>query len=72
MSDIAKIACKLSDKSEDLIQMIPAPSMQTVVKRLSTERIRNLGWSPEVELEEGILHVHEWIKRFDVNSVEHP
>ncbi len=52
--------------------MIPAPSMQTVVKRLSTERIRNLGWSPEVELEEGILHVHEWIKRFDVNSVEHP
>ena len=46
--------------------------MQTVVKRLSTERIRQLGWVPSVELEDGIKEVFEWVKRFDVDSVEHP
>jgi nucleoside-diphosphate-sugar epimerase len=46
--------------------------MQTVIKRLSTNRIRSLGWEPTVELEEGIKIVYEWIKKFDINSVEHP
>lgn len=72
MLEIAERACDLAGASRDLIQLIPAPGMQTVVKRLSTERIRQLGWSPSVELEEGIEEVFEWVKRFDVNSVEHP
>lgn len=72
MLEIAERACDLAGASRDLIQIIPAPGMQTVVKRLSTERIRQLGWTPSVELEEGIKEVFEWVKRFDVDSVEHP
>jgi nucleoside-diphosphate-sugar epimerase len=72
MLEIAERACDLAGASRDLIQVVPAPGMQTVVKRLSTERIRQLGWVPTVELEDGIKEVFEWVKRFDVDSVEHP
>jgi nucleoside-diphosphate-sugar epimerase len=72
MLEIAERACELAGASKELIQIVPAPAMQTIVKRLSTARIRQLGWTPTVELEEGIKYVFEWIKRFDVNSVEHP
>jgi nucleoside-diphosphate-sugar epimerase len=72
MLEIAQRACKLANASEELIQIVPAPAMQTVVKRLSTDRIRSLGWKPTVELEEGIQYVFDWVKNFDVNSVEHP
>lgn len=72
MLEIAERSCELAGASKDLIQVVPAPGMQTVVKRLSTERIRQLGWVPTVELEEGIKEVFEWVKRFDVDSVEHP
>jgi nucleoside-diphosphate-sugar epimerase len=72
MLEIAERACELAGASKELIQIVPAPAMQTIVKRLSTARIRQLGWTPTVELEEGIEYVFEWIKRFDVNSVEHP
>jgi len=72
MLEIAERACDLAGASKDLIQVIPAPGMQTIVKRLTTERIRQLGWVPSVELEDGIKEVFEWIKRFDINSVEHP
>lgn len=72
MLEIAERACDLAGASRDLIQVVPAPGMQTVVKRLSTEKIRHLGWAPSVELEEGIKKVFEWVKRFDVDSVEHP
>jgi nucleoside-diphosphate-sugar epimerase len=72
MLEIAERACELAGASKELIQIVPAPAMQTIVKRSSTARIRQLGWTPTVELEEGIKYVFEWIKRFDVNSVEHP
>jgi len=72
MLEIAERACDLATASRDLIQIIPAPSMQTIVKRLSTDRIRKLGWIPTIELEKGISDVFEWVKRFDINTVEHP
>lgn len=72
MLEIAERACELAGASKELIQIVPAPAMQTIVKRLSTARIRQLGWMPTVELEEGIEYVFEWVKHFDVNSVEHP
>jgi len=72
MLEIAQRACDLANAPRTLIQEIPAPGMQTVVKRLSTDRIRKLGWTPTVELEEGMKLVFEWVKHFDINSVEHP
>jgi len=72
MLEIAQRACALANASTTLIQEIPAPGMQTVVKRLSTDRIRKLGWTPRVELEDGMELVFEWVKHFDIDSVEHP
>jgi nucleoside-diphosphate-sugar epimerase len=54
MRRVAEIACDLTDAPHDLIEEIDAPGRQTVVKRLNTERLRALGWKPEVELAEGM------------------
>jgi len=59
---VAGIACELTDAPYSLIKEIRAPSNQTVVKRLSTKRIRRLGWAPEVELEEGMERTLEWVR----------
>jgi len=65
MQEIAERACELAGAPKSLIQMVPAPTKQTVVKKLSTDKIRSLGWKPTVELEEGILQVWDWVKKFD-------
>lgn len=54
MLDVAKIACELTGASYDLIEEIDAPARQTVVKRLSTAKIRSIGWEPQVELVTGM------------------
>lgn len=65
MLEMAKRACLLAGASFDLIEQVQPPAMQTVVKRLSTQKIRDLGWAPEVELSEGLPLLWEWIRRFD-------
>lgn len=72
MLEIAQKACDMAGASRELITMIPAPPMQTVVKRLSTERIRQLGWAPTIDIEEGMSRVFDWVRKFDIDSVEHP
>ena len=51
-----------------LRKIIAVPGRQIVVKRLATDRLRSLGWKPEVELEEGMREVYEWVQRFDANG----
>lgn len=41
------------------IELIDAPSNQVLVKRLSTVRVRRLGWEPEVDLYEGMKMTYE-------------
>jgi UDP-glucose 4-epimerase len=65
MEEVAQIACDLTDADDKLIQLIDAPKNQTVVKRLSTDRIRALGWEPEIALEEGMTRTLEWVKSLD-------
>lgn len=65
MLHVANLACELVDAPKTLIEMVPPPRMQTVVKRLATERIRDLGWEPEVSLEEGMLRTLEWVTTLD-------
>jgi GDP-L-fucose synthase len=64
MLDVAKFSCEIAGASEDLIRLVDPPQRQTVVKRLSTDRLRSLGWRPQVELEDGMREVYEWVKRF--------
>lgn len=54
MTDVARIACNLTGAPYSLIEEINPPRMQTVVKRLSTEKIRALGWEPRVPLADGM------------------
>lgn len=65
MLDIALLACELTGADPDLIKMVLPPKNQTVVKRLSTTRLRRLGWRPEVTLEEGMRRTLEWVKSLD-------
>lgn len=62
MEDVARLACLLAGASADLIEMVDAPADQTVVKRLSNDRLRALGWEPTVELDDGMLRCLEWIR----------
>lgn len=65
MLDVARLACELTGASENLIVMQNPPKMQTVVKRLSTEKLRGLGWEPQIDLEEGMTRTLDWVKSLD-------
>ena len=56
MLRVAEIACEITgwEASEAAIELVDAPARQTRVKRLATDKLRGLGWTPEVELEEGM------------------
>lgn len=65
MLEVARLACRLTLADESLIEEVDPPQMQTIVKRLRTERIRTLGWRPEVDLEEGMVRTLEWVRELD-------
>jgi dTDP-glucose 4,6-dehydratase len=65
MEFVADLACELTDADTNLIKTVSPPVMQTVVKRLSTKRIRALGWKPEVDLIEGMGRTLEWVRTLD-------
>lgn len=62
MLQVARHACRLTGAPESLIELVDAPANQTVVKRLSTDRLRDLGWSPQITLEEGMAATLEWVR----------
>lgn len=65
MLEIAQLACKLAGAPDSLIVEVDPPPGQIVTKRLSTDRIRALGWAPTVELEDGMQRVFDWVKGYD-------
>ena len=64
MLEIAQRACDLSGASYDLIVEVEPKEKKTMIKRLSTKKLQSLGWSPSVELEDGMKELYEWVKRF--------
>lgn len=68
MKELAQRVCTQVGAPLTLIEEVEAPPNQTVVKRLSTEKIRELGWEPWVELEEGLVIMEEWIRQFDADG----
>jgi nucleoside-diphosphate-sugar epimerase len=65
MREIAELACKLAGASTDIIREVDPDGFETPVKRLSTERLRSLGWAPTVELEDGMARVYDWVSGYD-------
>lgn len=62
MRRVAEMACDLVGAPHSLIVDVDAPARQTCVKRLSTEKIRALGWRPLVDLEDGMARTLEWVR----------
>lgn len=62
MREVALLACEATGASPELIVEVDAPGRQTVVKRLSTQKIRGLGWAPTVELGEGMEQTLAYVR----------
>lgn len=72
MRRVAELACDLVGAPHDLISDVPAPGRQTVVKRLSTRKLRAIGWEPQIELEDGMARVLEYVRTFDRHGQPRP
>jgi nucleoside-diphosphate-sugar epimerase len=53
LADVARVACELTGAPHDLIEEVEPPPGR-VMTRIATERIRALGWRPQVPLDEGM------------------
>jgi nucleoside-diphosphate-sugar epimerase len=56
--DAARLACELTGAPQDLIEEVEPPPGR-VMTRISIERVRALGWRPEVSLDEGMRRLLE-------------
>lgn len=66
MWSIAGVACVLTGADSSLVEIVDPPHRQTVVKRLSATRIRQLGWEPTVEIYDGMKTTLEtWVDYLD-------
>lgn len=65
---LATRACRMTEAPLSLIDEVSPPPRQTVVKRLSTEKLRALGWEPTVGLEYGMREVYRWVANFGPNG----
>lgn len=72
MLRVAERAVDLVGGDPSLIRVVEAPPNQTVVKRLSTARLRKLGWLPEVDLDEGMERTLEWVRLLDDDGMPTP
>jgi GDP-L-fucose synthase len=59
MVEVARMACRLTGVSEELIEVVDPPRLQTVIKRVSCAKLGATGWRPMVSLEDGMKRVYE-------------
>lgn len=62
MINVARMACDLVGASHNLIVEVEPPINQTVIKKLSTQKLFDLGWEPKVSLSEGMAKTWEIMK----------
>jgi nucleoside-diphosphate-sugar epimerase len=53
LTDAARIACEVAGASPELVEEVEPPPGR-VTPRIGVERLRALGWSPEIGLQEGL------------------
>ena len=61
LADVARVACELTGAPQELIEEVEAPPGR-VMTRIATEKIRALGWRPEVSLDEGMRRLLETLR----------
>jgi dTDP-glucose 4,6-dehydratase len=60
--EVATLACRLADAPAELIEVVDPPAGPTpVLGRLDLGSLRALGWTPTVELEDGLQRTLEWL-----------
>ena len=60
--EVARIACRLTGAPEELIEVVDPPAGPVLVlEGLDVARLHELGWRPEVELEDGMRRTLEWL-----------
>lgn len=62
MDNVARIACRLAAAPTELIESV---SGDKFTKKVSDRRLRLLGWTPEVDLEDGMAKTLDWVKELD-------
>jgi GDP-4-dehydro-6-deoxy-D-mannose reductase len=61
LADTARLACELTGAPQSLIEEVEPPAGR-VMTRISIERLRGLGWRPEVSLDEGMRRLLESLR----------
>jgi nucleoside-diphosphate-sugar epimerase len=61
LADVARLACVLTGAPQELIEEVEPPPGR-VMTRISIERLRGLGWRPEVSLDEGMRRLLESLR----------
>jgi nucleoside-diphosphate-sugar epimerase len=61
LADTARLACELTGAPQELIEEVEPPAGR-VMTRISIERLRGLGWRPEVALDEGMRRLLESLR----------
>jgi nucleoside-diphosphate-sugar epimerase len=73
MVEVAQIACALSGSDQGLIDLVEALPGETLVKRLSVDRVRNIGWQPAVSLYDGMqMTLETWVRYADEDGSHAP
>lgn len=72
MIEVAETACEIAGAPTHLVELLDAPSNQTVVKRLSSAKLQALGWRPEVELRDGMERTFDVVRLLDENGSPPP
>ncbi len=63
---VAEIACVQTGAFQSLVKTVDPPPHQTVVRRLSAEKIRQLSWEPTMSLYDGIkVMLESWANYLD-------
>jgi nucleoside-diphosphate-sugar epimerase len=63
LEEVAALACAAADADESLVELADPPEgYAPVVESLDTERLRSLGWRPEVALEDGMRATLDWLR----------
>jgi dTDP-glucose 4,6-dehydratase len=63
LEEVAALACAAAGADESLVELAnPPDGCAPLIESLDTDRLRSLGWRPEVALEEGIRSTVEWLR----------
>ena len=63
LEDVARLCVAAAGADEALLELRDPPEGPALVLHdLDTERLRSLGWRPEVELEDGVARTRAWLE----------